>query len=112
MTRGWLIAFAVPAALAVATRPARAQEDAPGCPPGEWFCDDSEGEAPPPVEAEPDDSGDDGGWTSPEPSDAAPARERRVDVSTPAPSSPTERAWSEGSGGRASSPWGLALRVE
>ena len=112
MTRGWLITFAVPAALVVAMRPARAQEDAPGCPPGEWFCDDSEREAPPPAEAEPYDSRDDGGWGSPEPGDIAPDDERRVDVSTSAPAPLTERAWSEGSGGRLSSPWSLALRVE
>lgn len=108
MTRGWLLAFAIPATLVVTMGRASAQDDPPGCPPGEWFCDDPDGEAPPP-EADPGASRGDTGWESVEPGDGD---REGVDVRRPAPAPATERGWSEGSGGRASSPWSLALRAE
>lgn len=107
MVRGWLLALAIPASVVVTAGPARAEDDPPGCPPGEWFCDD--GEAPPaegeaPTEAEPDASGAD--------DDFAPRAEQDFDVRRPAPPRLREQPWSEGSGARASSPWALALRVQ
>jgi hypothetical protein len=113
MTRGWLLAFAIPAALVVTMRPARAQDDPPGCPPGEWFCDDSDGAAPPPAEGDPEASRGDTDWESSE----AEGERGGIDVRRPAPAASTdrgsmERGWSEGSGGRASSPWSLALRAQ
>jgi hypothetical protein len=113
MTRGWLLAFAIPATLVVTTGPARAQDDPPGCPPGEWFCDDSDGEAPP-VETDPDAPRGDAEWGSSEPGDG---ERDGIDGRRPAPAPSMERglmekSWSEGSGGRASSPWSLALRAE
>jgi Outer membrane protein beta-barrel domain len=109
MTRGWLLAFAIPATLVVTMGPARAQDDPPGCPPGEWFCDDSEGGAPPPAEADPDASRGDADWESSEQGDG---EREGIDVRRPAPAPPMERSWSEGSGGRSSSPWSLALRAQ
>jgi hypothetical protein len=108
MTRGWLLAFAIPATLIVTMGPARAQDDPPGCPPGEWFCDDSDGEASPQAETDPDARGDTE-WGSSEPGEG---ERDGIDVRRPAPAPRMEKSWSEGSGGRASSPWSLALRAE
>lgn len=110
MTRGWLLAFAVPMALIVAPKPALAQDDPPGCPPGEWFCDDSDGEASPPPDT--DASRDDGEWERSEQGDVDASGDGPIDVRRPPPAAPMERGWSEGSGGRSASPWSLALRVE
>ncbi|HTV19566.1 MAG TPA: outer membrane beta-barrel protein [Polyangiaceae bacterium] len=111
MTPGWLLALAVPVTMVCMAMPARAADDAPGCPPGEWFCDDGGEEAPPPVSSEPspDVDVDEDAGERPEfvPDDGG------MDVTRPAPGQRIEdRGWSEGSGARASSPWSLALRVE
>jgi hypothetical protein len=90
---------------------ANAQEDAvPGCPPGEWFCDDT-----PPEPAPQSPRGDDTypeGSALPEPEqipgDAAPD-DGDIEVFGPAP---VDSTWSQGSGGKAVSPWGLALRAQ
>lgn len=111
MKRGWLIAFAVPATLVFAMRSALAGDDAPGCPPGEWFCDDSEAEAPP-DETPPDAAGDEGGWGTPEQGDVAAGDDGRADSGAPEPAPLVEQRWSEGSGGKQLSPWSLALRVQ
>jgi hypothetical protein len=108
MTRGWLLAFAIPATVVVTMGPARAQDDPPGCPPGEWFCDDSDQGAPPP-EADPDASRADSDWESSEPDEGG---RDEIDVRRPASAPLTDRGWSEGSGGRPMSPWSLALRAQ
>lgn len=112
MTPGWLLSLVVPVAMVCTAVPARAAGEPPGCPPGEWFCDDDAGDAaPPPVSSEPSPDVDvdaDGG----ERPEFAPD-DGRMDVTGDGPEPLVEeRRWSEGSGGRASSPFGLALRVE
>jgi hypothetical protein len=103
------------AALALLLAPAAALADEPpGCPPGEWFCDDA-GEPDAPDEGYPDDSDmqppegapDDEDGGAPPPSGA----QGSMDVRRRAPTPIDESAWSEGSGGHLS-PWGLALRVQ
>jgi hypothetical protein len=108
MTRGWLLAFAIPATVVVTMGPAHAQDDPPGCPPGEWFCDDSNGE-PPPTETDPDGSRPDSDWESSGPGEGS---RDDIDVRRPAPAPLMEKGWSEGSGGRPMSPWSLALRAQ
>ena len=105
MTRACLLALAVPATLVFAA-PARAQDDPPGCPPGEWFCDDEAGQAEPPLEGTPVPDVD----ADPDQREGAVYEGREIDVKRPAPA--TDRPWSEGSGTRRSSAWGLALRAE
>lgn len=89
--------------------------DPPGCPPGEWFCEEPSAEPAPeaePLGAEPDESEwltDDGGEYE---RGGFAADERAVDVRRPAPAPATDAGWSEGSGGRALSAWSLALRVQ
>jgi Outer membrane protein beta-barrel domain len=111
MNRGLLLALAVPTSM-LAAPPLALADDPPGCPPGEWFCEDSSAEPAPGEEPE---------YVGPEadeplPSDfddderAGSARDRRVDVRSRDAS--YDRGWSEGSGGRAVSPWSLALRVQ
>jgi hypothetical protein len=114
MTRGWLLAFAIPAIQVVTMGAASALEEPPGCPPGEWFCDDADDEAPPSGEPEPEPEPPrgDGEWQIPEQGDFGSDGDRSIVVTRPAPAPPLERRWSEGSGGRPSSPWSLALRVE
>jgi hypothetical protein len=100
-----LLLLAAPVSLLLGASLARAQEP-PGCPPGEWFCDDTAAEAAPP-QTEPE----------PEPMEAEPtpageppsAVDGGVQAAAPAA---TAVAWSEGSGSRQAPPWGLALRVE
>src|SRR4051812_46826350 len=106
-------ALAAALALLLGPTPARADEP-PGCPPGEWFCDDTSEpgapddgypdatDAPPPQDAPEDDA-----WLAPPP-DAA---QGSMDVRRAAPAPIDENAWSEGSGGHLS-PWSLALRVQ
>lgn len=108
MTRGWLFAAAIPATMALAAEPASAQPEPPGCPPGEWFCDDVEAEPAP----ESDGARPDVDVESPAERDFRAGPDRDIDVTRPPPRPPLERGWSEGSGGRASSPWALALRAE
>jgi outer membrane protein with beta-barrel domain len=106
----------VAAALALFVAPAAALADEPpGCPPGEWFCDDA-GEPDAPDDGYPDDSdtlppegapGDDDEGVAPPPNGA----QGSMDVRRPAPAPIDESAWSEGSGSHLS-PWGLALRVQ
>jgi hypothetical protein len=112
MTRGWLLAFAIPAIQVVTMGAASALDEPPGCPPGEWFCDDADDEPPPSGEPEPDAPRGEGDWQIPEQDGFDTGGERRMDVTRPAPAPPLERRWSEGSGGRSRSPWSLALRVE
>jgi hypothetical protein len=85
-------------------------DEPPGCPPGEWFCDDGSepgrpedgdpdaANAPPPENAPEEED-----WIIPPPS-SAPAV-------GPAPAPVDESAWSEGSGGHLS-PWAVALRAQ
>lgn len=115
MKRRWLLTLAAPALLSSSPGSARA-DDPPGCPPGEWFCDDASGEVPPDEleETEPEQPREDvdvpstdgdGEW--------APAGDDRdIDVRRPPPPRDTDSGWSEGSGGRGKSPWALALRLE
>jgi hypothetical protein len=101
----WLLVLAAPVSWLVGSAPARADEpEPPGCPPGEWFCDDAAAEQAPPeaFPAEPD-----------VPAEAAPEGASPGEVETRAePAPPPELPWSEGSGPHGISPWGLALRVE
>jgi hypothetical protein len=111
MTRGWLLALAVPAALVIMAGPARAEDDPPGCPPGEWFCDDADGERSAEPESDAPRGGDD--IDNPDAADGLePGRDGSIDVRRRAPAPLTGNRWSEGSGGRLSSPWSLALRVQ
>jgi hypothetical protein len=115
MKSGCLLAFGATVLALADPRLARADEP-PGCAPGEWFCDEPSGDTAPPLapdpseDVAPDEGGrarpgfDDGGWH--EPSD----EERGIDVRRPPPRG--DSGWSEGSGGRAASPWGLAMRVQ
>lgn len=110
MNRGLLLTLAAPTLLLAGPRLALA-DDPPGCPPGEWFCDDSSTE---PLD-EPEDTGADEDELLPgyagEDGRAGPSEgDRRIEVLRPGAS--MERGWSEGSGGRAVSPWSLALRVQ
>jgi hypothetical protein len=101
-----LLLLAAPVSLLV-DAPLSLADEPPGCPPGEWFCDDTAAEeAPPETEPEPDGT------------DFEPAPERDPSLATsddvesaPAPAS-ADLAWSEGSGPHGASAWGLALRVE
>lgn len=107
MTRGWLFTLALPSALLFLPGVAQAQPDPPGCPPGEWFCDDVGDDAGPP---EGDEAGAEVEVEADEPGIAA-SPDRLIDVARPAPPPAPDRSWSEGSGGRVS-PWALALRVQ
>lgn len=107
----WLLSFGVPLSLLGAPALALGGEP-PGCPPGEWFCDDSEPAVPEPGAADPDagdtdvlpPSGDEDG-EGPEPHEPAEASSAvEVDV----PPAADDRRWSES----VRSPWGFALRVE
>ncbi len=111
MKPGWLLSLTAPT-LMLAAPPLALAVDPPGCPPGEWFCEEPSIERVPEEEPAdedldadewlPADSGEDGL--------AGPAAgEPEVDVRRPAP---MDTGWSEGSGGRALSPWSLALRVQ
>ena len=85
-------------------------DEPPGCPPGEWFCDD----APEPAAPEPAAPGSDDSAPGEEP----PADDESAAQHEPAEPSPTEpmdvtsaadgRGWSES----VRSPWGFALRTE
>jgi hypothetical protein len=112
MNRGLLLALAAPTLLLATPRLALA-DDPPGCPPGEWFCDDPSAEPAPDEEPEyvvpdgeeplPSDSDEDGrAGRSP--------RARRMELRQADGS--MDAGWSEGSGGRAASPWSLALRAQ
>lgn len=110
MKTGWLSTLAVSALLLFAPRSARAQ-DAPECPPGEWFCEEPgdepvvpDEEGAPEGDLPPDAEGD--RWF-PDSEDEDPD----IDVRRPAPPVPTDSGWSEGSGGRVS-PWALAMRLQ
>lgn len=115
MKARWLLALAPPLLLSTAGL-ARA-EDPPGCPPGEWFCDDASG-----AESREDLEGREAEELSDD-FDGAPAEEddergpsswgdgEAIDVRRPPPPRGTDSGWSEGSGGRNASPWGLALRL-
>jgi hypothetical protein len=116
MKRRWLLTLAAPTLLLSAPGVARA-DDPPGCPPGEWFCDDASGEESPEEleEGAPEDLSDDfEGSPSDDDDDRAPGSvddERDIDVRRPAASRVTDSEWSEGSGGRSASPWALAMRL-
>jgi hypothetical protein len=114
MKPGWVLALTAPL-LAFADPGLVGAEEPPGCPPGEWFCDESSGDGEPPLAPAPSEDGppegdaaapdfDDGGWHAP--SDD----EREIDVRRPATRG--DMGWSEGSGRRRASPWGLAMRVQ
>jgi outer membrane protein with beta-barrel domain len=109
------------AALALLLAPTRAfADDPPGCPPGEWFCDDA-GEPDAPDDGDPDDGYSDDGDADAPPEDAPDDEDEgapppgggwgSMDVRRAAPAPIDESAWSEGSGARLS-PWALALRVQ
>jgi len=96
-------AVALSSALLLAPRPASAQEEEPGCPPGGWFCEET-----PPPEPEPAVAGEQG----PEPGPSPYERHRRpleiderVAVATPPPPPPKKRR-------RWSRKWGLNLHLE
>lgn len=110
MARVWRVSVATVATMAFMADLARAQDEPPGCPPGEWFCDEGEPLPPP----DPDDGalGPDADVDALEPRGAWPEPKREIDVRRRPPPPLMERGWSEGSGGRSSSPWALALRVE
>jgi hypothetical protein len=111
MKIGWLLTLAAAALLLARPASARA-DDPPGCPPGEWVCDDASGEpAPAPEGAPPEDVDavppEDGSvWLAPDDD------EREIDVRRPPPATVSDSGWSEGSGGRVASPWGLSMRVQ
>ena len=111
MKSRWMLRFAGVLPLLAVTSAAHAQDDAAGgCPPGEWFCDDAPAE-PAPQPSRGDDTYPEGSEL-PEPEQIrsdAPQDEDDIDVRAPAP---VESTWSEGSGGKAASPWGLALRAQ
>src|SRR4051812_38236235 len=108
MKTRWLLTV-LPALSLLVPLPARAQ-DPPGCPPGEWFCDD--GEAPDAAPDAPPDGlypeGDDAGEPPPA-GDADGRADDDIDVRRAPPPAVTDGGWSEGSG---TSPWSLALRVQ
>jgi hypothetical protein len=115
MKRRWPLTLAAPTLLLSTLGSARA-DDPPGCPPGEWFCDDASGEVSPDEleEGEPEGLSDD---LDDSPRDDEDGRwpgslddEREGDVRRPAPPT-TDSGWSEGSGGRSASPWALAMRL-
>jgi hypothetical protein len=113
MKRGLLLALAAPSLLIAHPGLALADEP-PGCPPGEWFCDDSSDE-PGSDELPPDDGAPGDGEVRRSDDDRAGAPsddDRAFDVRRPPPARALDSGWSEGSGGRAASPWGLALRVQ
>jgi outer membrane protein with beta-barrel domain len=93
--------------------PVRADEP-PGCPPGEWFCDDGSEPGPP-------DDGDANAATAPGPERAPEGNEwiapppssaqGSTEAQSPPPAPIDESAWSEGSAGHLS-PWSLALRAQ
>jgi hypothetical protein len=102
----WSIVFVAPVSLLVGLSPVLADEP-PGCPPGEWFCDDAtDAEAEPLPEPEADDV------DNPAPENAPPPGTERGDVDVDVPPAPSDLGWSEGSGDHGVSPWGLAVRVE
>jgi hypothetical protein len=111
MIRRWLLAFGAP--LVVLGVPASALADEPpGCPPGEWFCDEVEPTPPEPEGVEPDAPEPDGVGPATEPE---PADERDVGAASAAaavdqPSEPPaeDRGWSDSE----RSPWGVALRAQ
>jgi hypothetical protein len=112
MKSRWMLRFVGVLPLLAFTSAARAQDDeAPGCPPGEWFCDDAPAE-PAPQSTRGDDTYPEGSEL-PEPEqirgDAPPEDAGDIDVRAPAP---VESTWSEGSGAKATSSWGLALRAQ
>ena len=112
MNSRWLLT--APLSLLVAAAPVRAEEP-PGCPPGEWFCDEGA-----PLPAEPEGPGeppptDDEAWPEDEgeypPGDEPSDAEPELDAPRPLRPPPQDRPWSSGSGRRGSG-WGLALRVQ
>jgi hypothetical protein len=106
MKPGWLLALATPSLVIGPLGLARADEP-PGCPPGEWFCDDSSGEPERSV------SSAELSPSEPPPEDVdGPADDRAIDVRRRLPPRAPDSGWSEGSGGRGASPWGLALRLQ
>lgn len=104
-----------PALVVLAPGLALSQEPPPGCPPGEWFCEEvsPEGEPAPvpggPPQEEPPEEAPDRLLPPPPPPDRFDVRRRPPRGG--AADSLEEVAWSEGSGD-ATSAWGLALRVE
>jgi hypothetical protein len=113
MNRGLLLALAAPSLFIAQPRLALADEP-PGCPPGEWFCDDSSGE--PESDELPPDDAPPGDIDLPRSDDDRPALppddDRAFDVRRSRSPRTRDSGWSEGSGGRAVSPWGLALRIQ
>jgi hypothetical protein len=105
MKPGWLLALAAPSLVVGHPGVARA-DDPPGCPPGEWFCDDSvPARELSPEEASPEDVDGPADDRRPSPSDD----DRAIDVRRPTLRAP-DSGWSEGSGGRGA--WALAMRVQ
>jgi len=111
MTRCWLLSAAIAVTMAFRAGPARADDEPPGCPPGEWFCDEAEVEPEPPATGDAEAPRPDVDVATPG-ADRGFALEDEIDVRRPAPAPLTDERWSEGSGARAASPWALALRVE
>ena len=111
MKSRWMLRFVGLLPLLVFTSAARAQDEVPGCPPGEWFCDDAPPEAAPQAPQGDDTYPEDSALPDSEqiPGDPPPDDGGDIDVRAPAP---VESTWSEGSAGKAPSPWGLALRAQ
>jgi len=105
MIRRWLLSFGAASSLLGAPALALADEP-PECPPGEWFCEDSEPAAPEPGAPDPEA----GAPAGEEPAaDDERAEQRETSLSEPVDTPPAaERRWSES----VRSPWAFALRTE